>query len=90
MSLATRRDMGTTVPLFLTRDITTIDEDTTLSSPTKAILVDVKVMVALFLTEWAILPTRQGMVDMEHQGPHQYCGEHRQEYPECGNNAPGT
>ena len=58
--------MGTTARQFLTRDITTMDEDTTLSSPTKAILTDMKVMVALFPMEGNILPTRQGMVNMEH------------------------
>lgn len=60
--------MGTTTHLFLTRDVTAMDKDTTLLRPTEAILADMKAMVALLSMEGNILPTRKGMVDMEHQG----------------------
>lgn len=60
--------MGTTAPLVLAREVTTMDEGTTMLSPTTAILVDMEAMAALFPMEGNILPTRQGMVDMEHQG----------------------
>lgn len=59
--------MGTTEPLVLTLEVTPTGEDTIISNQTTAILVGMEVMAALFPMERNILPTRQSMMDMEHQ-----------------------
>ena len=60
--------MGTTEPLVLTLEVTTMDEGTTLLSPTTSILADMEATAALFPMEGNILPTMQGMGCMDHQG----------------------
>lgn len=74
----------------LTRDVTTMDEDTTLSSLTKAILADMKVMVGLFPMEGNILPTGRDMADMEHQEAIDTAVSVDRSTPSVVINAPGT
>lgn len=71
-----------TAPLVLAWEVITMDEDFTSASPTTAISVVMETMAALEYSSHRAGYGGHGAPD-----GHEYCGEHRQEYPEGGHNA---